>query len=76
MNSPIRGCGERCENKTIQLEKENFDLRRRLYLLEQRVGVSSSDYKDDLVKENMELKVMWSFSLRIFVCALQTIRSH
>jgi hypothetical protein len=57
------------DEQLSQLKKENFNLKLRIYFLEERMGhMSSADDKDDPVKKNIELKVMCSFSLRVFVC--------
>lgn len=69
--SPIRGrTMKEYEEQLSQLKKENFNLKLRIYFLEERMGhMSSADDKEDPVKKNIELKVMYSFSLRVFVCA-------
>jgi hypothetical protein len=56
------------EEQLSQLRKENFNLKLRIYFLEERMGhIGSAD--EDPVKKIVELKVMCSFSLRVFVCA-------
>jgi hypothetical protein len=69
--SPIRGrTMKEYEDQLSQLKKENFNLKLRIYFLEERMGhMSSADDKDDPVKKNIELKVKCSFSLKVFVCA-------
>jgi len=57
-----------CEDQMSHLKKENFNLKLRIYFLEERMGHMSTDDKEDPVKKNVELKVMCSFSLRVFVC--------
>jgi len=67
--SPIRGrTMKEYEDQLSQLKKENFNLKLRIYFLEERMGHMSTDDKEDPVKKNVELKVMCSFSLRVFVC--------
>jgi hypothetical protein len=59
------------EDQLSQLKKENFNLKLRIYFLEERMGhMSCADDKEDPVKKNIELKVKCSFSLRVCVCAI------
>jgi len=68
--SPIRGrTMKEYEDQLSQLKKENFNLKLRIYFLEERMGHISADDKEDPVKKNIELKVMCGISLRVFVCA-------
>jgi hypothetical protein len=69
--SPIRGrTMKEYEEQLSQLKKENFNLKLRIYFLEERMGhISLTDDKEDPFKRNIELKVMCGFSLRVFVCA-------
>ena len=70
LRSPIRGpTMKEYVDQLSQLRKENFNLKLRIYFLEERMGHMSTDDKEDLVKKNIELKVMCSFSLIVFVCA-------
>jgi hypothetical protein len=53
-----------------QLRKENFGLKLRIYLMEERMeGFNNLGDRGKLIKEKMELKVLCSFSLRVFVHA-------
>jgi ribosomal protein L29 len=66
--SPIRGrTMKEYEDQLSHLKKENFNLKLRIYFLEERMGhMSSADDKEDPVKKNIELKVMCSFSLTLW----------
>lgn len=57
--SPIRGrTMKEYEEQLGQLQKENFNLKLRIYFLEERMDhMSGSDDKEKFVKENIELKV-------------------
>jgi hypothetical protein len=69
--SPIRGhTMKEYEDQMSQLKKENFNLKLRIYFLEERMGhMSSADDKEDPIKKNIELKVTCSFSSRVFIHA-------
>ncbi|XP_051158816.1 centrosomin-like isoform X4 [Leptopilina boulardi] len=43
------------EDKLCTLQKENFNLKIRIYFLEERMGITSAD--EDAIKKNIELKV-------------------
>ena len=43
------------EDKLCALQKENFNLKLRIYFLEERMGITSAD--EDAIKKNIELKV-------------------
>lgn len=61
------------EDQLSQLKKENFNLKLRIYFLEERMGhMSSADDKDDPVKKNIELKVE-AETLRKDVCDKQEL---
>jgi hypothetical protein len=46
------------EDQLSQLKKENFNLKLRIYFLEERMGhINGADDKEDPVKKNIELKV-------------------
>lgn len=54
------------EDQLTQLRKENFNLKLRIYFLEERMGhMNAADDKEDPVKKNIELKVKFSFSLKV-----------
>ncbi|XP_069674173.1 golgin subfamily A member 4-like isoform X3 [Periplaneta americana] len=57
--SPIRGrTMKEYEEQLSQLKKENFNLKLRIYFLEERMGhMNGVDDKEDPVKKNIELKV-------------------
>ncbi|PNF41505.1 hypothetical protein B7P43_G13036, partial [Cryptotermes secundus] len=57
--SPIRGrTVKEYEDQLTQLRKENFNLKLRIYFLEERMGhMNAADDKEDPVKKNIELKV-------------------
>ncbi|PSN39824.1 hypothetical protein C0J52_19185 [Blattella germanica] len=57
--SPIRGrTMKEYEEQLSQLKKENFNLKLRIYFLEERMGhMNGQDDKEDPVKKNIELKV-------------------
>ncbi|XP_058799122.1 centrosomin isoform X2 [Phymastichus coffea] len=44
-----------CEDQLGALRKENFNLKLRIYFLEERMGITSAD--EDAIKKNIELKV-------------------
>jgi len=58
------------EDQLSQLKKENFNLKLQIYFLEERMGHTSTEDKEDAVKKYIELEVMCSFSLRVFVLFL------
>ena len=43
------------EDQLSTLKKENFNLKLRIYLLEERMGITSAD--EDVIKKNVDLKV-------------------
>jgi len=45
------------EDQLGSLKKENFNLKLRIFFLEERMGVSSADKADSAVKNNVELQV-------------------
>jgi hypothetical protein len=50
------------EEQLSQLRKENFNLKLRIYFLEERMGrMNGTDDKEDAVKKNIELKVKCCF---------------
>jgi hypothetical protein len=52
------------EEQLSQLRKENFNLKLRIYFLEERMGhMNGTDDKEDAVKKNIELKVKCCFFL-------------
>jgi hypothetical protein len=59
--SPFRGrTVKEYENRMSQLQKENFDLKLKIYSLQEQMGcVSRSDEEEDPVKKNINLKVMY-----------------
>ena len=44
-----------CEDQLGALKKENFNLKLRIYFLEERMGITSAD--EDAIRKNIELKV-------------------
>jgi hypothetical protein len=59
------------EEQLSQLRKENFNLKLRIYFLEERMGrMNGPDDKEDAVKKNIELKVKcwFSFKVSLFFC--------
>lgn len=45
------------EDQLSNLKKENFNLKLRIFFLEERMGVSSADNAESAVKTNVELQV-------------------
>ena len=60
MSSPVRGrCVKEYEEQLQQLQHENFNLKLRVFLLEERVGKAMGGRADaaDVIKNNIELKI-------------------
>ena len=60
MSSPARGrCVKEYEEQLQQLQHENFNLKLRVFLLEERVGKAMGGRADaaDVIKNNIELKI-------------------
>lgn len=57
-SSPLRGrCVKEYEEQLQQLQHENFNLKLRVFLLEERVGKALGRDAADIIKNNIELKV-------------------
>lgn len=72
----IRGLTvKECEEKLSLLRKENFNLKLRIYFLEERMGhMNATDDKEDLAKKNIELRVKFSFQLKVcFYWSMQIV---
>jgi centrosomin len=54
-----------CEDQLSVLKKENFNLKLRIYFLEERMGVTSAD--EDAIKKNIELKVCFLYNILIYL---------
>ena len=55
--------------KLSKLKEENFRLKLWIYFMEKSMGYNCTLEMGDPVMEYIKLKVMYSFSLRAFVCA-------
>lgn len=56
--APFRGLSiKEVEERLSTLQKENFSLKLRLYLLEERAGTTITLDKEVIIKENVDLKV-------------------
>jgi len=56
------------EDQLSSLKKENFNLKLRIFFLEERMGVSSADKTDSAVKNNVELQVSLCSKLQVIAC--------
>jgi len=73
----IRGLTvEEYDEHLSSLSKENINLKVRIYFMEEQMGHVSSADKEDPINKIIELKVMCSFSLRVFVCAASVTAEH
>lgn len=45
------------EDQLINLKKENFDLKLRIYFLEEKMGTNFTLDKENIIKKNIELQV-------------------
>lgn len=58
-NCPMRGRSvKEFEEQLTNLKKENFNLKLRIYFLEEKMGTNFTLDKDNVVKKNIELQVM------------------
>jgi centrosomin len=74
--SPIRCCTvKEYKSKLTQLCKDNFNLKLRIYFMEERMGyMNVTDDKEDLVTKNIELKVKCSFPIEsVFYWSMQLV---
>lgn len=66
-NGPMRGRSvKEFEEQLSSLRKENFNLKLRIYFLEEGMGHNFNLDKDNAVKQNVELKVKLFF-LSLFI---------
>ncbi|XP_067001294.2 centrosomin isoform X2 [Anabrus simplex] len=73
---PLRGHTlKEYEEQLAQLKKENFNLKLRIYFLEERMGRMNADDKEDIIKKNIELRVE-AESLRKDVSDKQELVCH
>lgn len=57
-SGPLRGRSvKEYEEQLAHLKKENFDLKLRIYFLEERAGFNFNLDKENVVKKNVELSV-------------------
>lgn len=57
-NGPMRGrTVKEFEEQLSKLKKENFNLKLRIYFLEEKMGTNFTLDKDNIVKKNIELQV-------------------
>lgn len=49
------------EDQLEALKKENFNLKLRIYFLEERMGITSAD--ENAIKKNIELKVSYTIQI-------------
>lgn len=58
-SGPMRGRSvKEFEEQLTNLKKENFNLKLRIYFLEEKMGTNFTLDKDNVVKKNIELQVM------------------
>ena len=75
--SQIRGLTvKEYDEHLSSLSKENINLKVQIYFMEEQMGHISSADKEDPINKIIELKVMCSFSLRVFVCAASVTAEH
>jgi hypothetical protein len=62
------------EDQWTHLRKENFNLKLRIYFLEERLGYTNATHvKEDHMKKNIELKVECSFPLKVCVLLVYAV---
>lgn len=65
---PMRGrTVKEFEEQLTSLKKENFNLKLRIYFLEEKMGTNFTLDKDNVIKRNVELQVWMSFWSSFFV---------
>lgn len=66
------------EDQLEALKKENFNLKLRIYFLEERMGITSAD--ENAIKKNIELKVSYRILLFPYIillyCLFEYFRFH
>jgi len=75
--SQIRGLTvKEYDEHLSHLRGDNINLTLQIYFMEEKMANISSADKEYPVKKIIELKVMCSFSLRVFVCAASVTAEH
>ena len=60
-----------CEDQLGAVMKENFDLKFRIYLLHERMGITAAD--EDTIHKNIELKVSFIFFIHLIQSSIATL---
>lgn len=65
---PLRGRSvKEFEEQLTNLKKENFNLKLRIYFLEEKMGTNFTLDKDNIVKKYIELQVSTNFFFHFFI---------